>query len=264
MIWTQFAALLLAFAATTAGAVSGMGGGVILKPLLDATGMFDVESIGVLTSATVLVMAVVSVAKHRRERTHLPVRLAAPLVAGSVAGGFLGQLGLHAAVAALHLDGTVFAIQNGLLAAMILAVYLYMHHRAKIRPLDRTGIPSGLLVGLLLGVVSSFLGIGGGPINVALLLFVFSFDLRTTTVLSLLIILAAQVSKIATVAATTGFARYDLSVLPVMAVAAVAGGFVGSHLSTTWHHDRVHKAFQTVQLVVLAIALYNIVRSLVP
>ena len=96
----------------------------------------------------------------------------------------------------------------------------------------------------------------------ALIIYLFSFDTKTATVCSLVTILFAQISKLATVALTTGFAVFDLSIAPVMIVGAIAGGFIGASLNKKCSEAAVEKAFNAVQLVVLAIAVFNIVRNL--
>ena len=55
---------LIAIGATTVGSLTGMGGGVIIKPLMDVMQGFDVETIGVLSSITVFCMSVVSIGKQ--------------------------------------------------------------------------------------------------------------------------------------------------------------------------------------------------------
>ena len=124
------------------------------------------------------------------------------------------------------------------------------------------GVVVSLLVGVFLGICSSFLGIGGGPINVALIIYLFSFDTKTATVCSLVTILFAQISKLTTVALTTGFGVFDLSIAPVMIVGAIAGGFIGASLNKKCSEAAVEKAFNAVQLLVLAISIFNIVRNL--
>ena len=44
---------LLSLVATTIGSLTGMGGGVIIKPLMDVLGDYDVQTIGVVSSITV-------------------------------------------------------------------------------------------------------------------------------------------------------------------------------------------------------------------
>ena len=57
--------LLIAIPATTIGALTGMGGGVNMKPVMDMLAQYDVASISMLSSITVFTMSVVSLAKHR-------------------------------------------------------------------------------------------------------------------------------------------------------------------------------------------------------
>lgn len=255
---------LIAIGATTAGSMTGMGGGVIIKPVLDVIHGFDVQTIGVLSAITVFSMSVVSIGKQMLAKTKIPFRIAIPLAVGSVAGGFLGQNMLSAIVKTLQLDSLVTVVQNVLLSILILAVYIYMRNKSKIKSLTLTGIPVSLLVGVFLGVCSSFLGIGGGPINVALIIYLFSVDTKTATVCSLITILFAQISKLGTLIFTTGFAIYDLSMLPVMVVGAIAGGFIGASLNRKCKEVTVEKAFNAVQLLVLAISVFNIARNLIP
>lgn len=254
---------LIAIGATTAGSMTGMGGGVIIKPVLDVLHGFDVQTIGVLSAITVFSMSVVSIGKQMLAKTKIPFGTAVPLAIGSVAGGFLGQWMLSAIVATLGLDRLVTVVQNVLLSLLILAVYLYMRNKSKIKSLHLCGVPISLLVGVILGICSSFLGIGGGPINVALIIYLFSYDTKTATVCSLITILFAQISKLGTLAVSTGFAVYDLSMLPVMVVGAIAGGFIGAGLNRRCSEATVEKAFNGVQLLVLAISVFNIARNLI-
>ena len=58
-------------------------------------------------------------------------------------------------------------VQNVVLSLLILAVFLYMKNKSRIPSQELRGVVVSLLVGVFLGICSSFLGIGGGPINVA-------------------------------------------------------------------------------------------------
>lgn len=57
--------------ATTAGALTGMGGGVIIKPVLDVIGEYDAATIGVLCSCTVFTMSIVSIHKQVRQKAKI-------------------------------------------------------------------------------------------------------------------------------------------------------------------------------------------------
>lgn len=253
---------LIAIGATTVGSLTGMGGGVIIKPLMDVLHGFDVQTIGVLSSITVFSMSVVSIGKQIIAKTEIPYQTAIPLAVGSVAGGMAGERLLQAIIRALQANSAVTVVQNVVLGLLILAVFLYMKNKDHIKGFELKGIPVSLLVGVFLGICSSFLGIGGGPINVALIIFLFSVPTKTATVCSLVTILFAQISKLSLVALGAGFGAYDLSIAPVMVVGAIAGGFIGASLNKKISEKAVEKAFNGVQLLVLAIAVFNIIRNL--
>ena len=245
---------LIAIGATTVGSLTGMGGGVIIKPLMDLLHDFDVQTIGVLSSITVFSMSVVSIGKQMLARTKIPFGTAIPLALGSVAGGLAGDQLLRVIVDALQANAMVTVVQNVVLSILILAVFLYMKNKSRIPSRQLRGVVVSLLVG-------AFLGIGGGPINVALIIYLFSFDTKTATICSLVTILFAQISKLVSVAVGTGFAVYDLSIAPVMVVGAIAGGFIGASLNKRCSEAAVEKSFNAVQLLVLAISIFNIVRN---
>lgn len=253
---------LIAIVATTAGSMTGMGGGVIIKPVLDLLGGYDVQTIGVLSSITVLSMSVVSIGRQLLSGTRISYVTAIPLAVGSVAGGLLGQWLLSSIVSAMGTEQLVTVLQNVLLSVLILAVYLYMRNKSRIKGLTVKSPWIAALAGVFLGVCSSFLGIGGGPINVALIIYLFSCDTKTATVCSLLTILFAQLSKLGALTFATGFAGYDLSMLPAMVVGAIAGGFLGASLNKRCTEATVERAFNAVQLLVLVIAVFNIARNL--
>lgn len=56
-------AFLVSFLASTAGAICGIGGGVIIKPVLDLFQMASVSTISFLSGCTVLSMSLYSVGR---------------------------------------------------------------------------------------------------------------------------------------------------------------------------------------------------------
>ncbi len=253
---------LLALFATTVGSLTGMGGGVIIKPLMDVLGDYNVQTIGIVSSITVFSMALVSVGKQIKAKTEIPFKTAVPLAIGSVIGGFLGEKLLDFIVEIFEANSVVTVVQNCVLAILILCVFIYMKNKHKIKGKELNGIFVSLVVGVFLGNCSSFLGIGGGPINVALIIYLFSVNTKTATVCSLITILFAQISKLTTVALTTGFAGFDLSVAPVMIIGAILGGFIGASFNKKCKEKTVEKAFNCVQLLVLSITIFNIVKNI--
>ncbi len=251
---------LIAIGATTVGSLTGLGGGVIIKPLLDILGDYNASTIGMLSSITVFSMAVVSLGKQMLAKTEIPFRTAVPLAIGSVAGGQVGQRLLSRVTAGLP-NAQVTVVQNAVLSLLILGVYLYMKNKARIPSKHWDQPAPALILGLFLGVCAAFLGIGGGPINVALIIFLFSYDTKKAAVSSIVIILFSQASKLASVALGGGFGGFDLSMAPVMVVGAIAGGFIGAKYNKKFSEEAVDRAFNAVQLLVLAICIFNIVKN---
>lgn len=246
--------------ATLMGSIAGMGGGVIIKPVFDAFAQYDAVTVGLITSVTVFAMALVSISRHIAMKTKIDLKAGAVLCGGSVIGGYAGQFLLERVDALLQNNGLLIIIQNIILFVLIIGVILYMVFKSRIRSLNTTRPLPVLLCGLILGALSSFLGIGGGPFNVAIILFVLGCDTRMAAVYSILTILFAQLSKLITVAVTTGYAHYDLSVLPVIVLCGVAGGFLGAKFNTSLHNKAVERCFNIMQVIILCITLSNIVR----
>ena len=81
-------------AASTIGGVCGIGGGVVIKPLLDATGIMPVSTLSFLSGLTVLAMAVVNVWKNRKNKAidmkrSLPLGIGAAMASAGILGGLL-------------------------------------------------------------------------------------------------------------------------------------------------------------------------------
>ncbi len=251
---------LVTLFATLMGSIAGMGGGVIIKPVFDAFAQYDAVTVGLITSITVFAMSLVSVSRHMVMKTKIDPRAGAVLCLGSIAGGYTGQFLLGRLDAVLQNNDLLIVVQNVMLFVLIICVVLYMAYKSRIRSLNTTKPVPVLLCGLILGALSSFLGIGGGPFNVAIILFVIGCDMRMAAVYSILTILFSQLSKLVTVAFTTGYAQYDLSVLPIIVLCGVAGGFLGAKFNTSLHNKAVERCFNIMQIIILCITLSNIVR----
>ena len=76
--------------ASTVGAVAGYGGGVIIKPVLDALGIMPVSTISFLSGCTVLSMSVASLLRSRGNGVQLRLKTTTPLAIGAAIGGLLG------------------------------------------------------------------------------------------------------------------------------------------------------------------------------
>ena len=90
-LYIIFAAV--SFLASVAGAICGIGGGVLIKPILDMFGVLSVASISFLSGCTVLSMSCYSVVKARLSGSSLvDMRTGTPLAIGAALGGIGGKM----------------------------------------------------------------------------------------------------------------------------------------------------------------------------
>lgn len=252
---------LIAICACTVGALTGMGGGVLMKPVMDALGQFDVATINMLSAITVLCMSVVSVFRQIKSPNKPTGKITVSLALGAILGGNLGNALLQRLIQNIN-SRAVTLIQNVALSILIVLVILYMEHKAKLPSPKWDGVLSGILVGLTLGFFSSFLGIGGGPINVAMIIFCFGYTTKQATLCSLITILFSQAAKLIPAVITGQIAQYDLHVLPFLIAGAVAGGLLGAYINKSISEQQTDKLFQAAQIIILILCGVNILRSL--
>ena len=229
--------------ASTIGGICGIGGGVVIKPLLDATGIMSVSTVSFLSGLTVLAMSLISVYKNRKTK-ELDAKRSIPL-------------GLGAAVGADQLVGMIQAIVLGL---MVLGTLAYVRNKARIRTKDVHSASVAVVIGLLLGMCSSFLGIGGGPMNLAVLYYFFSMGTKQAAVNSILIILMSQVMSLIVSLATGSVPAFEVPVLLAMVAAGAIGGFVSAKLHRKLSAETTDKLFSGLLVVIFLICCYNAIK----
>ncbi len=195
--------LLISFVASVAGAICGIGGGVIIKPVLDVAGLASVAAVNFLSGCTVLAMSLYSVGRSMAAReSNINLPIGTPLAIGSAVGGVLGkQLFLFVSALVKH-QSTVTKVQALSLLVITLTSLAYVVFKKKIKTHQLSGWGMCLLIGLSLGFVSSFLSIGGGPVNLVVLFYFFSMDTKTAAGNSLYIILFSQAASLVTTVVT--------------------------------------------------------------
>ncbi len=237
---------LIALFATTLGSLAGLGGGIIIKPILDLLHM-DVLTVGMLSSLTVLSMAVVSSAKHLHAK-RVGMRILYLGIGASV-GGFIGNfLLLGMATDPIYLQ----KLQSAALAVILAVILILMRLKSKIKPMHITSRTTSIIVGLLLGIISSFLGIGGGPLNVIVLFLMFGLNAKDAAASSVFIIMFAQVTKLFFI---TG--DFDVSYLYYMIPGGVIGGFLGAFYNKRISERAVTITFNVMIFMMILLNLYN-------
>lgn len=254
MLVAIYSAVILA--ATTLGAFVGLGGGVIIKPVLDFIGQEPRMQVDFLSAAAVFTMSVVSTGKYIKKKQKFDIGIILFIAAGSIVGGYLGSAVMDY-IGGYMEQQVIRCIQAFTLAVLLTAVSIYVGKcKFSFHIKNKFTI---LAVGLVLGFFASFLGIGGGPINVAVLTLFFSMNVKESAVYSVAIIFFSQLSKLITIFATAGFMPYahQWKTLIFILPAAVIGGIVGSSLNRKSEDKVIRKIFVAVMVLLVALNIYN-------
>lgn len=258
MIWIYS---LVVLCATTIGAVAGLGGGVIIKPCFDMLAFHDAATIGVYSSIAVFTMCIVSIFKQLRHGARFDAMTVVMISIGSILGGFVGEWVFNQVNVLFPSEGMVKGTQALLLALTLVGILIYTLNKEKIRTIRVRNKLIIVLLGLFLGVVSVFLGIGGGPLNIALLTLFFSFDMKECVVYSIATIFFSQLSKLFQVFVLSSSVSYDLSPVPMICIAAVAGGYIGTWLNNRLTNRQVEKVYVATMICLLALSCFNAARG---
>lgn len=242
--------------ANTVGAISGMGGGVIIKPVMDLFGFHSVAAISFYSTVAVFTMSISSTLRQLESGQKVHWRIVVWVSLGSILGGIFGNLAFEALLLYFANEQSVQLLQ--IVLTIFTLAFAFLYTRCHWRSFTCHSFLSYFLCGLLLGFLSSLLGIGGGPINVALLMLLFSMPIKSATFYSICTIFFSQLAKLITIATGLGFERYDLSVLLYIIPAAIVGGILGAYARQLLSPEKVTYVFQSVILVVICINLYNI------
>ena len=252
---------IVSFLSSIVGAICGIGGGVVIKPVLDMLRMGSAATINFLSGCTVLSMSLYSVGKSLLAGdSKVEMSTGTPLALGAAIGGVVGKQ-MFSAVKAMFADGgMVSGVQAVCLGIITVGTLAYTIFKYRIRTHKMTGKAVCLVIGLLLGIMSSFLGIGGGPINLVVLYYLFSMDTKTAAANSLYIILFSQLASLITTLVTGSVPEFAWPALILMVAGGIGGGIVGRALNKRLDTSAVDKLFIALMAVIIAICVFNACR----
>lgn len=252
---------LVSLCASVVGAICGIGGGVIIKPVLDLLHLETVSTISFLSGCTVLSMSCYSVGRAllAGER-RVSFATGTPLAAGAAAGGLLGSR-LFTAVKAMFADpNAVGSVQAVCLAVVTVGTLVYTLCRARIPTRRVESRPVCGAIGLALGCMSSFLGIGGGPINLVVLYYFFSMETKTAAANSLYIIFFSQLAGLLSNIVSGSVPPFRPMALALMVAGGIGGGMIGRSLNRRMDDRAVDRLFIALMAVIIGISVLNSVR----
>ena len=253
--------LVVGFSASVVGAICGIGGGVIIKPVLDSIGFAKADTISFLSGLTVLCMSGYNIIKSFLAKEKMDLKTGTPLALGAAVGGVLGKQ----LFSIIKDNSSNPAFVGGVQAiSLAIATFLTLIYTLRSKNIKTKKIESKmvcLVIGLILGMMSSFMGIGGGPFNLAVLSYFFSMETKEAARSSLYIILVSQIFSLLTTMVTNSVPYYEPIWVIVMALSGIAGGIVGRRINKKISSETVNKLFIGFLFVIIGISIFNAIKA---
>lgn len=233
--------VIIGFGVGIVGALAGVGGGVILAPIVAIYyGLPMHQAIGVSLVSVIATSTATSAVYVEQHVTD--VRLGMTLELATTFGALMAALIAH------HLDRRTLALMFAVFLTYSAGSMVNKAWQSRNREVDEPvtdytvrNYPIGMLASLVAGAFSGLLGIGGGPIKVPVMYLVMKVPLRVCTATS-----NFMIGVTAATSAVVYWAHGDVNL--VVAAPLVAGVFAGSLLAARVKH-RVHSFYILVLLI---------------
>ncbi len=232
--------ILLGFAAGILGSMIGLGGGIIVVPVLTFLGFPPTVAASNSLFAALSNAIASTISYSRQKRIDFSIGLKLGLL--SIPGTILG------AVISTDSAPDVFKILFGLvLIASTVYIFLRKNLESKEKILSKQMIIFAIGASFFAGIISSFFGIGGGIIFVPLMVVGMGMAMKRAAPTSQLILLFASLSGVIT---HSILGHPDFTQAGLLAIGSFAGGLVGARLSI----DIKERYLQILVSVVILIA----------
>ncbi len=211
----------LGVAAGVLGSMTGLGGGIIIVPILTFFGFAPTQAASNSLFATFSNAAASTVSYSKQKRINYSVGLKLGLL--SIPGTILGAL--------ISADVTAGVFQ--LLFSLVLIVSgIYIFLRKNIAGKQKTASAAILVLviasSFFAGIISSFFGIGGGIVFVPVMVVAMAMSMKKAAPTSQFVLLFASFSGLVT---HSILGHPDFLQALYLAIGAFAGGIIGARLS---------------------------------
>jgi len=248
--------LVLGFVAGAYGTLVGIGGGLLVVPVLIFAHYPPKDAAGTSMVVVLANAASGSVTYLRQARVHLRAAFvfAVAGIPGALLGGLVDQ----------YVPQRLFSLLFGVLLAFV-AVRIFVSRGPGVKSNSSSATtantsafstPIAAIVGFLAGFVASVFGVGGGLIFVPTMVYVFGFLPHVATATSTFII------ALTAIFGTASHAYYhDIRWGPALAIAggAIVGAQVGARIAPRIHHSQLIRLFS---IAVFLAALWLFYRAL--
>ena len=238
----------LGFIAGILGSIIGLGGGIIIVPILTFMGFSPTLAVSNSLFAVFSnsVGSTIEYAKQKRVEFSLGWKLGLMAVPGTILGAFISS----------DLSSEIFKV----LFALVLissASYIFLKRKIEGKPVDISRLLLVFSAGasFFAGIISSLFGIGGGLIFVPLMVVALGISIMRAAPTSQFILMFASFSGLI-VHSMLGHPDYYQALL--LSIGAFAGGILGARLSL---EIKENKLKVIVVIVLIAAAIKMIVDS---
>ena len=238
----------LGFIAGILGSIIGLGGGIIIVPVLTFMGFSPTLAVSNSLFAVFSnsVGSTVAYSKQKRVEFSLGWKLGLMAVPGTILGAFISS----------DLSSEIFKV----LFALVLissASYIFLKRKIEEKPVDVSTILLVFSAGasFFAGIISSLFGIGGGLIFVPLMVVALGISMKRAAPTAQFILMFASFSGLI-VHSMLGHPDYYQALL--LSIGAFAGGILGARLSL---EIKENKLKIIVVIVLIAAAIKMIVDS---
>ncbi|WP_052431056.1 sulfite exporter TauE/SafE family protein [Robinsoniella peoriensis] len=115
------------------------------------------------------------------------------------------------------------------------------------------------IIGGCLGMMSAFLGIGGGPVNLVVLYYLFSMKTKEAAAYSIYVIMFSQISNILSTIVQNRVPDFSPVMLCLMIGCGILGGLAGSSFNKKLKDKTVEQLFVWLMTVIICINIFNII-----
>jgi len=232
----------LGFVAGVLGSMVGLGGGIIVVPVLTFLGFppTAAASNSLFAALSNAIASTISYSRQKRIEYSLGIKLGLLTIPGTIIG----------AVISTDVSPDIFKI---LFAFVLISSAVYIFLRKKIETKEKTLSKQMMVFAIgasfFAGIISSFFGIGGGIIFVPLMVVGMGMAMKKAAPTSQLILLFASLSG---VIVHTILGHPDFLQAGLLMIGSFAGGLVGARLSV----DIKERSLQIlVSIVIVAAAI---------
>lgn len=253
--------LIAAYFAAGIGEMASVGADAALRVSMDLLRREDPLAITYLCGWMVLIPSALRYALGlvKKDREIRP-GLALPLALGAAAGGVLGRRLLLDTAAMLNSSRLTGAVQVGVLLLVLVATLIYLVRESSIRPRNLNQNWSGALVGLVLGTLSGFLGMAGGPAGLAMLRYFYGMETDKASNRAMLAAAAGQTGALACTLALGAAPAIPAATLRLMVLFAAVGTLSGRSVAKNMKPLVAGKFFEDMMGLLVLLSVFNAAR----